>query len=615
MGCFSPRSRIPVFWIATFLFFATSALANEVSDLSVLERSAVERALDARGLVWDDAPEGRKVGTIHVVTEEVFGEENFLLSWANIFHFRTLDEVIRRELVLQVGDAFDREALEESERLLQIPSLRSIVVILPVRPRDTAPGDVVDLLVVTRDVWSLRFNTNFEAVGTLSDFGGDDALDFLQTSLAENNLFGTNKQAALTLLLQQKTYDVGAMYIDPRIGGTRHSGSVNHAFVLNRDTHELEGNRGAVSFGLPLYSRHSKWGWSVSSSWSDTILRQFQGSDVRQWELSGEGQPCAAWETPSLYVICPASNGDEFVGETVDHSYRYSAYSGRIAATRSYGKEWKHNFTMGYGFRLTDASLVDGFVEDPGLRALFEAAFFPRTEFASFFIGGYRFYQWRFLRLYNYNTYGLAEYVKLGPDFSASVNWASRPLLGSDSNYFSGSIGVSWAERLGDGFFRLSLGSGGRLEGDLVDESVRATARVVSPSMGRVGRLIVRSQGRVRLDNQSNATSSLGGDKGLRGVVSQGLLGENEFITNVEFRSAAAHFWLVRLGGVLFYDVGSAWNEDEDPNFVHGIGAGLRLLILSMNRNVLRFDYGVPVTASGMDFGNGVLTAGFEQAF
>jgi len=98
-------------------------------------------------------------------------------------------------------------------------------------------------------------------------------------------------------------------------------------------------------------------------------------------------------------------------------------------------------------------------------------------------------------------------------------------------------------------------------------------------------------------------------------VVSQGLFGENDALVNLEYRSPSAHLWLVRLGGVVFYDVGSAWNEDEVVNFVHGVGAGLRLLILSMNRNVLRFDYGIPVTAEGFKWDVGVLTAGFEQAF
>lgn len=615
MGCFSSCVRVSFFWIGICLLFASSGFANEVEELSVLERSAVDQALEDRGLVWDAAPDGRTVGVVHVVTEEVFDKDNFLLGWANFLHFRTLDDVIRRELVLHSGDVFDRDALEESERLLQIPSLRSIVVILPVRVRGTVSGDTVDLLVVTRDVWSLRFNTNFRLVGNPGDLGGADALDFLQTSLAENNLFGTNKQAALTFLLQQKTYDVGVQYIDPRIGGSRHSLSVNHAFVFNRDSGDVEGNRGAVSFGLPLYSRHSKWGWGVSSSWSDTILRQFDGSDVRTWELSETGQPCAAWGTENQYVICPADEGDDFHGEVVDHSYQRSAYSGRVTATRSYGSEWKHNLTFGYGFRLTDAELVQDFVADPALRDLFSAAFFPRTEFASFFIGGYRFYQWRFLRLYNYNTYGLVEYVKLGPDVSASVNWASRSLLRSESNYFSGSLSFSYADRIGDGFYRVSLGAGGRLEGDFVDESLSGALRAASPSMGPAGRMILRSRFRIRLDNQSNSTSSLGGDTGLRSVVSQGLFGENDALVNLEYRSPSAHLWLVRLGGVVFYDVGSAWNEDEVVNFVHGVGAGLRLLILSMNRNVLRFDYGIPVTAEGFKWDVGVLTAGFEQAF
>ena len=56
-----------------------------------------------------------------------------------------------------------------------------------------SPGQV-DLLVVTRDIWSLRFNTNFEYQG--------NALTLLETSLSENNLFGWRKYLSMRLQLR-----------------------------------------------------------------------------------------------------------------------------------------------------------------------------------------------------------------------------------------------------------------------------------------------------------------------------------------------------------------------------------------------------------------------------
>ena len=92
------------------------------------------------------------------------------------------------------------------------------------------------------------------------------------------------------------------------------------------------------------------------------------------------------------------------------------------------------------------------------------------------FIVGYRFFQWRYMRLYNYNTYALGEYVGLGPSTDFEINWSSGALLGSDRDYirFAGSAWWTW-RFLADGFIRPSIffhAAGGNVPGQILGHRV-----------------------------------------------------------------------------------------------------------------------------------------------
>jgi outer membrane protein assembly factor BamA len=117
----------------------------------------------------------------------------------------------------------------------------------------------------------------------------------------------------------------------------------------------------------------------------------------------------------------------------------------------------------------------------------------------------------------------------------------------------------------------------------------------------------------------------LGGSTGLRGVLPEQLAGRNLILANVEYRARPFEILSSWLGLVLFYDVGSAF--DETPAFIHTTGIGLRLLLPQLNRDVIRIDLGFiiggpppgagtvnaswgPVTALRTDF----LTSQFDDS-
>lgn len=579
-----PRFFVAVMWVV-LLSIPSVANATRWQDLSDFERQTVERVLASRQLVVEPNPDGKTIQDMLIDTREVFEEEDGFVTILNVLHTTTQDEVLLREMLLKPGDVYDHARIADTERNLRNPFLRSIVVILPVQRQNAPSLDTVDLLVVTRDVWSLRANTNFQTTGS--------ALNFLSMSLSENNLAGLNKGAALTFLLQQATMDFGARYEDPRLVGSRHTFIVDSAIILNRTSFEAEGAYGGFSFGVPLYSRDTRWGYSVGFAARQETFRDYVGTTIR------------TFDAPSTLEK-----------EQLDRMYDWFGMSGSVIGQRAFGTDIRHVIRFGIGFSFSDPSLPDNFSAGKQATEDFRRYVMAKDEYSGYFLLGYDFFVHDYIELYDYDTFALSEEIRLGPSVSATATWASVALFRSDVNYLrlGGSVGYTFG--IGDDALAyLSSGVSSRLEGSFGDTAISWSGGFVTPSWGGAGRLFGTTLGEYRFDNRRNAQVTLGGDSGLRGLQSRSLIGEHLLRANLEYRSTSFRLWVLRFGGVLFYDVGSAWDTGSDPQFFHTLGIGARVLILPLNRNVIRVDYGIPLNGDRVGFQHGVVTAGFEQAF
>ena len=190
--------RAPRALLTVLLLVPTSAQAAGYGELGTLERGAVDAALTARGLALDPAPEGKTIGAIQVVNLEVFQpNDGGLLEWFNHFHRTSREHHVRRESLLLPGMTYDPALADETMRNLRNrtaygardPQLSGIVAVLPVTTVAAIAPDAVDILIVTRDLWSLRFNSDYNyQPGYLIN---------LSASLSENNFLGWRKQVAL----------------------------------------------------------------------------------------------------------------------------------------------------------------------------------------------------------------------------------------------------------------------------------------------------------------------------------------------------------------------------------------------------------------------------------
>ena len=272
--------------------------------------------------------------------------------------------------------------------------------------------------MVTRDVWSLRFNTNFEFQ--------QSTLSLLQTSLSENNLFGWRKFFSFGFSLDLGAYWIGPTYFDPNVLGTRLTLYASANAYYSRDTGHYEGNAEAVSLHYPLYSLASRWGAGLEVVHSDTLVRNFRGLNPRLVNLVDIGPDAFA---PTL--------------EAVPYIYRRKITTVDATLTRQFGVSVIQRVTFGHHID-SHRSLVPDDFPDPDQAPLFLAQYAPVSETRSEPFVQYSLFTPRYAIYRDLNTFDLRENVLLGPTLTASFAYGS-PELGADFRAFPMLLALGWA--------------------------------------------------------------------------------------------------------------------------------------------------------------------------
>jgi hypothetical protein len=576
---------------------ASAAGVPTLESLGTLERQATEDALAGRGLRIDAAPGGKRIGQIHVFNHEVFSRRDGYTQLLNVFHFTTREHIIRREVLLQPGDLYDGPLLDESVRNLRDADFSSLVVILPVVAAE--PGKV-DLLVVTRDVWSLRFNTEFDY--------GEGTLRALSTSLSENNLFGWRKKFSFVFVLDRGAYGVGPSYYDPNVAGTRLTFSTSLRAYYARQTGEREGEFVSGALAYPLFSLASRWGASLSASHSNLVRREFLGNSLRTVDIAA---------TPER--------------EALPRTYRLRSQAVDAQVVRGLGRAVLHRVAAGYSLSVRRPALLPDFPSaDPVVREIFTRAVLPLSELVSSIYLSYRLFTPRYRVYRDYATYDLREDALLGPNFTAAISQAAD-WLGSEVSAIGLSAGASYTHDWLDGYQRVSASFSARiLDGKLRDQLRGASLTLGTPMLRRLVRIVGEAGASVLLDSsRPNVFYTAGAETGLRGYATGEFAGLATWVAHLEARSAPVPVFALRLGAVAFWDVGHAAPRFSDLSARHDVGAGLRLLIPQLNFYVLRVDWAIPLqnghlvpaspampayylTRAGFP---GRISAGFAQAF
>jgi outer membrane protein assembly factor BamA len=566
--------------------------------LGKLEQESVDDALASLGMTVDPAPQGKTIGKVHVVNQDVFSKRDWYFQLLNFFHWTTRSHILERELLLKPGQPYDPALVEESMRNLQAagvmaettrtlyqPELSSIVVLLPIA--SPIPGRV-DLLLVTRDLWSLRFNTNFEYQG--------DALTLFESSLSENNLFGWRKYLSLGFSFDQGKYYYGPTYFDPNIRGTRLVLYAAARFHTGRETGEYEGNTQVVSFRYPLYSLATRWGAGVDLSHGSTIPRVFRGNSLRLVDVAG---------TP----------GDDLV----PYEYRARTVGADAYAVRSFGTAVIQRTTIGYLVDRRQSDVLPTFPGDALTAQLYLQEWAPIAEQRSEPYMRYELFTARYVVLRDLGTFDLRENRRLGPSVRLRLSQGLTP-LGATFSAVGLGVTVGYAAAPAGSYLSFVGGLSARLkqdDGRWIDQVGTVDINVATPLIDRLFRIVVNVAIDWKRQDTTNTPFVLGGANGMRGYQIGEFIGTTAAVGHIEVRTAPVAVWSQRFGGVAFYDVGHAADSFADLLLRNDVGFGLRWLIPQLNSSVLRFDWAVPlqdglVTRAGTP---GRFSAGFQQAF
>src|SRR3989454_7713678 len=174
-----------------------------------------DQARDVSTAAADSRGEALTVDTIIIENSNVFNHEDrapdCVAHLANRLHVRTRQWVIRRRMLLNRGDVFDRARMEESER-----SLRTLGVFRSVRV-DTVrsqPDGKLAIRAVTSDGWSTQPQASFTSAG------GDNTWD---VGFTERNFLGTATELSLLYGRNPDRRRLDFVFINPHFFGRRTS--------------------------------------------------------------------------------------------------------------------------------------------------------------------------------------------------------------------------------------------------------------------------------------------------------------------------------------------------------------------------------------------------------
>ncbi len=518
------------------------------------EEAHALRAMQRLQLEPDLAPEGKRVAFVRIVRYQVLVDHEPFPTVFNWLHWLTTEKTVSRELLFEEGDVYDPEAVAESARNLRTMTIFSIARIQPVRAQKP---DEVGILVVTRDLWSLRLESSFQTT--------DSHLDRLELRMTERNLFGRANRASVRYGVAPTTWSPGLLYFDRRVAAKPVSLLLAGDLVFRRSDDHYDGLILSGSLARPFFDLKQREGWTVPIVYQRFVVRRNQAGDV----VSNDDGVPLVWDHRAL---------------AADALWR-----------RQYGGAYVLRMSGGFGISRLDR----GPNEETGLgdfdrdvQNRFRQDDLPPSRTDTGPVLGAAVFRSRFRTFRDLASFGVSEDVRLGPSLGASVR-VPMFLFGSTNDAMIFSSSTTYAEDWGgNGLVELAAAAEFRVEeGNAVDQRFLARLRGATPTVV-LGRLVTRLEWmRQEADTRSNLVT-LGGDNGLRGYPTQAFFARDadRIRGNLEWRTEPVTLSYLHLGLAAFYDFGSIYTSPDDMRWRQSVGFGVRALLPQFNRFVLRFD-------------------------
>ena len=590
-----------ILFFVTGLIFPVSSSSAEMTEGEGQSQSAsycdevTSAAITAQGWRIHPNPKGRLIEKIHVITLPVFlnGEHlSELTVPLNRAHVITKKTVIEKELRLRQGQIWSQSAALETERNLRSLGTLTSARVLPITSykMNRAQGDEspLEVVIVTRDLWSLRLENGFSYNGGV--------LNELSLSLTERNLLG--RRISLSGISALTPYNVvGGLVANHRRFGPDLSLNASLSGAWTRESGEREGEAFQLSLSRPLFNLDQTWSLGASIG------------ALRQRARIGVGGIVQTDDDPSTAEI-----------EETPIEWELQSWSASVGATRQWRGSYQRSLSLSLGVNQSSRSVFEGVSESQEQR--WRELYLPPDRLQLGPSVSFSVYQRQYTALTDISTYGLREDLRLGPSLSTAHQFV---LLGDRAYLPSLSLGYT-LPLLHRGFVSASIGASARVEGQSQDQIVnRSTGASLSGALPlrlferHFGFMVTRITLTQRWRDVSKAAATLGGDAGLRGYPNDifRVIGGGVSRNHFEYRSPPLRWSFIHLGVVVFYEGGSVYRQLSDYDWKHSVGGGLRLLFPQLNRSVFRFDIAKPLSPypNGSEAPPFVLSLGSSQGF
>ena len=521
--------------------------------------------LGSLGQTEDPHPEAKLVERIEVVPLDVFEPRDPpgllwkpLTGILNSLHATTRPSIVRSEVLLREGGPYRQVLVDETIRNLRQLAPLSLVLVVATEAR--VPGHV-NVIVITKDVWSLRL-----AWGITATPGG---LEQLVIQPSELNLLGTHQTILGNFVYEPLAFTYGLGYQVPRIANSRVAVVANANLMVNRDTGSPEGTYGSLVAGEPLFSGTTPWAWDATTEWQDVVARRYENAAL------------------SNYI-------DPATGLTIPFEWRVHEFDEVLELRRAFGWDTRHEFTFAASI-LRDVYTIPASGASPRTLADFTSTYVPVSDTAVGPTLQYETYTKRYARLIDFDTLALQEDYRLGHDILAGVG-PRLTALGSTRNYVQLTASAQYTFAIRDGLFRASIASLTDVQSSKIpDAQVVPAIHLATPTIAGLGRIVVDARFDYRWRNYLNNLDILGGSSFLRGFPTNFLVGRDSVTYNFELRSRPLEILSCQLSGVAFFDAADAAPSLQALRPLQSTGIGLRALFPWLDRVVFRADLGIPL--------------------
>ncbi len=498
----------------------------------------------------EQASRNALIGNISYEIGDVFDlsnpkENNFAFRLINLLHFKTRQFVIKDQLLFKTNAPYSAQLIEETERNLRSNRYIYDAWLISTAYQDDNGNDKVDVQVKTQDTWTLSLGFTFGSAG-----GESDKSVFIE----DRNLFGLGTRLTLVRSSDVDREESRISYKDNNITG-RH-------IVFGFDySNNSDGYFRALELQRPFYA------FNVTDAYSTKIS--------------------AKKLTEKLYT--DGSITDQYQRETSNAAIFYG-FSKGLVRNRTLRWQTGINYSENQFKKLDDGILTNPLPTDNKL-------IYPWL--------GANYIQNNYIKTKNFLHILRTEDVNIGRDFSGSIGLTSTA-WGSDRNGIILSASMNDAYRLNTDQLLLWTisGSGRMVSNAFQNSSAYANAQYHAPNFANQAFYTEFTFNLLHNPDENNQLL-MGGNNGLPGYPLRLQSGNRSVLFSVEQRyyTNLHLLQLIRVGGALFFNSGSAWspgNDDQQFELLSDVGFGLRLeSSRSESGTTLHLDMALPLNRAG----------------